>query len=365
MRETLAAASAALGEELTDPARLAGSERSAVLRCRRPDGGTVVVKCYPPGGDGPASYTAEAAGLAFTAELDVGPRLLAADPAARLIVMSDLGDPPSLAHVLLGSDRSRAKAALLAWTRACADLAVRTAGRQAELAGLTEVHAPPAGAAGQELSGWLERRIWQVPALLSELSLDAPPRLDQDLTALTRVLRPGRLDVFSPGDICPDNNLLTVDGVRFIDFESAEYHCVFLDAAYLRMPFSSCWCVFRLPGELAGEAESTYRDAVREVYPELADDAIWQSGLRAAAAGWTLHAMTYLLDKSVIADGLMMADGRAAPTARQLLRYRWRRLHAELAATGELAAIASLADGLLAATDHWQVPDLPRYPAFR
>jgi len=370
-RETLAAASAALGEELTDPARLAGSERSAVLRCRRPDGGTVVVKCYPPGGEGPASYTAEAAGLAFTADLEVGPQLLATDPAARLIVMSDLGDLPSLADLLLGDDGPLARAALLGWTRACAGLAVRTAGREAELDRLTAVHAPPAGAAGQQLSGWLERRIWQLPALLRELSLDPPPGLDQDLAALTLALRPGRLAVFSPGDICPDNNLLTGDnlvtghGVRFIDFESAEYHCVFLDAAYLRMPFSSCWCVFRLPGDLADEAESVYRDTVGEVYPELADDAIWQPGLRAAAAAWTVHAMTYLLDKSVIADGLMMADGRAAPTARQLLRYRWRRLHAELAAAGELPAIASLAEGLLDATEHWQVPDLPPYPAFR
>jgi len=37
MGELLAAASAALGEPLGAPADLGGSERSAVLRCRRPE----------------------------------------------------------------------------------------------------------------------------------------------------------------------------------------------------------------------------------------------------------------------------------------------------------------------------------------
>ncbi len=75
--------------------------------------------------------------------------------------------------------------------------------------------------------------------------------------------------------------------------------------------------------------------------------------------------MTYLLDGSVIADRPMIDDGRAAPTARQLLRYRWQRLLAELEPFGEMAALRAMADLLLAATQHWQVPSLPLYPALR
>ncbi len=75
--------------------------------------------------------------------------------------------------------------------------------------------------------------------------------------------------------------------------------------------------------------------------------------------------MTYLLDRSVIADRPMTDDGRDAPTARQLLRYRWQRLLAELEPTGELAALRALADRLLVATQVWQVPGLPLYPALR
>jgi hypothetical protein len=61
----------------------------------------------------------------------------------------------------------------------------------------------------------------------------------------------------------------------------------------------------------------------------------------------------------------MIDDGRTAPTGRQLLRYRWRRLLAELEPAGEFAAICALARQLLASTEYWRAPDLPVYPAFR
>ena len=140
---------------------------------------------------------------------------------------------------------------------------------------------------------------------------------------------------------------------------------MFLDAAYLRMPFSTCWCVFRLPERVGRAAEAAYRDLVCRVFPDLASDERWQPGVRRAMAAWTLHAMTYLLDRSMTADKSMIDDGRAAPTARQLLRYRWRRLLAELEPAGELDSLCALARDLLTVTEHWQVPELPLYPAFR
>jgi hypothetical protein len=178
----MAAASAALGVALSEPANLGGSERSAVLRCREPDGTTVVVKSYPRTSAGAESFTAEAAGLAFTSEFATGPRLL-------------------------------------------------------------------------------------------------------------------------PG-----------------------------------------------PGQLHPSAPGQRRHLA--------------AGLRRAMAAWTLHAMTYLLDLSVIADRPMTGDRRAAPTARQLLRYRWQRLLAELKPAGELSSICALAGHLLATTEDWLVAGLPLYPAF-
>lgn len=160
------------------------------------------------------------------------------------------------------------------------------------------------------------------------------------------------------------NNLLTDAGVRFVDYESAEYHSAFLDAAYLRMPFSTCWCCSGCAAA-SRSPETVYRGNVCGIHPDLASDEVWLPGLRRPTAAWTLHAMTYLLDGSVIADRPMIDDGRAAPTARQLLRYRWQRLLAELEPFGEMAALRAMADLLLAATQHWQVPSLPLYPALR
>lgn len=357
------AASAAIGLDLAEPAPLGGSGRSAVLRCRRPDGGTVVVKGYPATSQGASGFSAEAAGLRLTADLAVGPRLLAADPVARLIVMSDLGSAPSLADLLLGETAKVAEAALLDWTRSLARLAVATAGRQSELEPADARQAEGADGASDGIARWLSRHLAQVPDLLRGLGIGVPPGLPSDLAAIKAALAPGRHEVFSPGDICPDNNLITDGGVRFIDFEAADFHPAFLDAAYLRMPFSSCWCVFRLPGRLASAAEAQYRGIVAGVHPALADDLAWEHGVRMATAAWTLHAMTYLLDRSLVADGQMIADGRTAPTARQLLRYRWHRLRAELSRAGELPALTALVTDLLTRTGHWQVPDLPLYPA--
>ncbi len=283
MDDLLAAASAALGATLTDPENLGGSGRSGVARCRVAGGGTVVVKKYPATAEGTDSFAAEAAGLALAAQAGAGPRLLAASSPARLVVMSDLGNAPSLADVLLGGSAAAAEAALLDWARACGELATATAGRQQELAALRAAHSTGPGAAGAKPAAawpasarpagagpaadgsahWLERRIFQIPALLASLSIPAPARLASDLAEVAGIVRPGQPQVFSPGDICPDNNLLTAGGVRFIDFESAEFHSVFLDAAYLRMPFSTCWCVFRLPDRIGRAAEAAYRDLGR------------------------------------------------------------------------------------------------------
>jgi hypothetical protein len=363
MDELVAAASAALGTDLTDPADLGGSERSVVLRCLSGSGGTVIVKGYPHTCEGQDSFAAEAAGLALAGPAGRGPRLLAACPQTLAVVMTDLGTAPSLADRLLSGPAPAAESALLDWARACGELAVGTAGRQRELAGLLAAYRiAPATDASDE---WLARSVEEIPALLAELPIEPSAGLEGDLADVASILRNGRYEVFSPGDICPDNNLLTADGVRFVDFESAEYHCAFLDAAYLRMPFSTCWCVFRLPDELARSAETIYRDQVSRIFPDLASDAIWEAGLKRAVAAWTLHAMKYLLDRSASADLPMIDDGRAAPTARQLLRYRWRRLLAELAPAAELPALCALADQLLSATDRWQAPDLPLYPALR
>jgi hypothetical protein len=135
--------------------------------------------------------------------------------------------------------------------------------------------------------------------------------------------------------------------------------------------FSTCWCVLRLPSSLAASLEDTYRSLVCPAFPDLADDSVWEAGMRRATVVWTLHAMSYLLDRAIESDRSMNPDVVGAPTARALLRYRWQTLRDLLVAPTELSArvgdefpaLTEAMSGLLAATVHWQVPPLPFYPA--
>jgi len=75
--------------------------------------------------------------------------------------------------------------------------------------------------------------------------------------------------------------------------------------------------------------------------------------------------MSYLLDRAVASDASMNDDAAAAPSRRQLLRYRWQTLGDQLGVSREFPALGELIHRLLSASEHWRVPDLPVYPAMR
>jgi hypothetical protein len=364
----LAAGTAALGRELTRPEPLRDSDWTVVLRCADEAGpgggqGTVIVKAYPPGQDGAGRFAAEAAGLAVATDTGLAPELLATDPRSLTVVLSDLGRAPSLADALLGSGQERAALALLDWADACGRLAVALSGRESLLARLRREHAgSEPGDIGQ---AGLRQRVLGVAERAALAGVTAPDGLAAELAEVAAAVARPDYPVFSPGDICPDNNLLTPGGIRFIDFEECGYHPAFLDAAYLRMPFSTCWCVFRLPAGLRDAAEERYRAQVARVWPQLADDRTWRPGVRHAVAAWSLSSMWWLLGRALAGDASLEPDAVTAPRARQLMRHRWQVLAGELEAAGELPAIAAMARALLAATAGWQAEELPLYPALR
>jgi hypothetical protein len=361
--EVIEAASAALGRRLSDPVGLQDGDWTVVFRCQDPAGGTVIVKAYPRQRETASSFASEAAGLELASGSGLTPDLLAAGPDELVVVMADLGSGPSLADVLLGDSAPAARHALLSWAAACGQLAVARGGREAELAALRARYSR--GQPDESYWSGLDGRIRGARQRAAMLDVPAPAGLDAELAAIAQIAAPADYQVFSPGDICPDNNLLAGDGVRFLDFEAAGYHSVFLDAAYLRMPFSTCWCVFRLPAELSAAAESAYRQQVTGLWPELADDAIWQPGVRRAVAAWTLSSMWWLLGRTLEGDSSMNPDAPQAPHTRQLMRHRWTVLAAELEAAGEYPALAGLARSRLSATGSWNAAELPLYPALR
>ncbi|MEU8386302.1 hypothetical protein [Streptosporangium sp. NPDC048865] len=253
MDTILRAAGDVVGTELSDPVDLGGSPRTVVLRCRTASGGSVVVKKYGTEPDGLRAFTAEAAGLSLRL---AGPGLLGVDASVPLLVMEDLGSAPTLADVLLGDDPRAARDGLSAWARGLGRLAAASVRRRADLAGLSARYGM--GVPSWDEDPWPARYAAGFPAALAGIGIEAPPELAGELERIATTDADDYL-AFTPGDTCPDNNLLTPDGLRLIDFESACYQPVFLTAAYCRMPFSSCWCVFRLPAGLAESIEETYR----------------------------------------------------------------------------------------------------------
>ena len=370
----VAAAAKLIGRGLSEPADLGGSTRSTVLRVRTADGGSVVIKKYAdPEGAG-AAFTAEASGLSFAGS---GPRLLAADPEFPMVVLEDLGSHPSLADRLLGDSAESADGALREWASCYGRLAGKTVGREAELDRLIEKYGRGRHRDPETFGDRLIRHSNAFSLRMTELGLAVPDGLDDEIAGISRLLTADDHRVFSPGDICPDNNLLTDRGLRMLDFEGASFHSVFLDAAYARMPFATCWCVYALPGGLAAEIEEHYRAEVVRAFPDLADDRIWRPGMHAAVAFWTVCMSALLLGRVMAEqpadrqpedgpeDEQPSADAGSRSHVRQILRYRWQSLLDQLEAQGELPALSTAMRALLAATAGWRIERLPLYPAFR
>ncbi|GAA2782962.1 hypothetical protein GCM10010441_04870 [Kitasatospora paracochleata] len=345
----------ALGTLLSDPVDLGGSRRSTVLRCRTADGDTVIVKAFDPEPDTLRGFTAEAAGLSLGL---AGPELLAVLPHAPrpTLVMRDLGTAPTLADLLLGDDPEAVRAGLLAWARGLGRLGAGSVDSRERFDRLVARYATERPIWAE--ASWIADDAERLPPLLEAAGLTVPAGLADELA---RIGTAGgdRYPAFTPGDTCPDNNLITPDGLRLIDFETCGYQSVFLTAAYCRMPFSTCWCVFDLPEDLAREAEHAYRTEIVGHYPDLAQDAVWEAGMRQAAVVWTVDITVRLLPLSV-EDRPMHRTRRPVGTVRQLLTHRWRKA----AGLTEYPAFAATMDLLLTRiAAAWDNPPLPGYPA--
>ncbi|WP_203885875.1 hypothetical protein [Planotetraspora kaengkrachanensis] len=355
MEQILQAAGDLLGSELFNPVDLGGNPRSTVLRCHMASGGSVIVKSYSTEPQGLRSFASEAAGLSLRL---AGPELLGVDVDVPLLVMTDLGRAPTLADVLLGDDPEAARKGLLAWARGLGRLAAESVGRRADLARIRERY--DKGVPSWEDEPWIEQAAADLLVLLDRAEVPVPYGLAEELAEIGRAVRK-EYSAFTPGDTCPDNNLLTPDGLKLIDFEGSCFQSVFLTAAYCRMPFSTCWCVFRLPRGLAEDVEHAFRAEIVTAYPILAEDALWRAGVRQAMAVWTVDATVALLPRVLTEDRPMHRTRRPVPTMRQLLRHRWEML----GVAEDFPALAETMRLLMRkVAGSWAVAPLPEYPAF-
>jgi len=364
---------------LTDPEDLGGSVRSVVLRVRVAENPfslprTLVIKrsVAPPVADEPDTFSHEAASCQLLTAVQpadpVGPELIAHDPDQRLLVMEDLGRAATLAEKLLGADPRAAERGLLAWARSLGRLHAVTAGREADFGALMRRlgtrtwHDPIAPDA--------RRALADLPDLLAaELGVPTDHATARRARTSVRLLGGPGYRAFSPSDLCPDNNLVTNHGVRFLDFEWGCIRDVTLDVAFLRMPFPSCWCVFRLPAGMADAMLAAWRAEIVDVWPALGDDSVLMPRLLDAQMLWTWLSTWSLLPRGGEADSPIDAVEGAkgsSPYRGAALADRWERL-AEHCAADEPAVAVHATAVAAALRKRFEVPDpaLPPYPAFR
>jgi hypothetical protein len=370
------------GIVLADPEDLGGSDRSVVARARVVRNPfslprTVVVKHYlaDPVADRPDPFHYEVASCqlftALPADDRSSPVLIAHDPDARLLVLEDLGRSSTLADKLFGPDPEAAQRCLLGWARALGRMQAATAGREGDFGALLrrqgerawrDPMAEDARAALAGLPDLLDARLGVVPS--AEAGREAHDTV--------RLLGATRYRAFSPSDTCPDNNLVTSRGVRFVDFEWGCFRDVVLDAAYFRVPFPACEASFALPPRLAAAMLDAWRAEVAGVWPELDESDRLARRLLDAQLLWVWLCTWWLLPRlpdggSAGRDGPIGHDAARSPRISTALAHYWRELGAAAAEAGR-GATAALAEAVVVAL-RARFPDAPDtlavFPALR
>jgi hypothetical protein len=331
---------AALGEPQSVTS-VQSSPRSEVWRANF-GGVETVVKRATGGPDAAARFAREltALGLASRADPPVTAELIAVDAGGSTMVLRRLADEPP------GDD----------W-------AVRYAESLARLHAVT----------GPGDAGELPR--WQPPgpedaeaflALARALEVPVPSGVPAELAGLLDRLGAAAGHALLHGDPCPDNALLTPDGIRFVDLEQAALGNGLMELAYLRIGFPTCWCSLGIPPGVLAQAEERYRAVWKaakgaEVTGSLAD----------ACAGWLLRGDA-LVERARrgTTDHLALIPGRdwewGTATARERLVHRLGVVAAmdEVSTKHELGGLARLGDALRARMlTRWpDLAPLPREP---
>jgi hypothetical protein len=332
------------GEPLEVVDVLGGSSRSAVRRVRA-GSRTVIVKEFLGEDNG---WARESAALSVMPPGAPTSRLIAAS--RPVVVLADAGRGGSVADALLGDDPAAATEAVLSWARAIATVhrlttgsreAFRRAlGTQVAESVLASELADAADVIGEHAPGLGVEIPAEALAELRGLDMDGPAAL-------------------TPADACPDNNILTGDGLVLIDFEGAQWRHPAWDIAYLTVPWPSCWCAWRLPGDVAARAVDAYRAALALPY---AQSPLFDDDVAAAAAGWAFVSASWFLPAALADDPPIPRLGGSMPKRRAMIQHRLRDVRHNTALPA-LAALAARLDDAL--TDRWGDHPLAYAPAFQ
>jgi Phosphotransferase enzyme family len=362
MRDRLDDARALLpGVRLHEQDTLGGSDRSDVRRVRAEWPGqpetAVIVKTFIDAGE---SWVREAAALATVPRDGPTARLIAEGAEPPIVVMTDVGTGTSVADALLGDDFDAGTEAVLSWAEAIATLHRTTLGaRESFRAALSQRSGDlPVGetrmlAAADDASRLLEQYC-------TDLDVRIPPGALAELRDLPRRLNGDHAAALSPHDACPDNNVRIGDTLTLVDFEGAQWRHVAWDVAYLTVPWPSCWCSWRMPGDVSGRALERYRATIEAELPYVRTPE-FRHDVSSAATGWALISTSMFLPKALGDDPPPSDPAKLTPTRRAMILHR---LYGARRSE-ELPALAELADGLRdTLVQRWGEVPLAYAPAF-
>lgn len=245
----MAGAAALLGRrigstvQLDDPEDLGGSGRTTVLRARvigtryaLPR--TVVIKSLSSGGVW-GGFTRELASYRYVTALArcsrPGPELLAADPRAGVLVLSDLGDGSSMTELLATERRERVVQSLSAWGQALGRMHAATVGGEQDFDALLRLGTGrPADPIAREAvaAPVTVKRIAESVFGPGTPAGSPPPEVSRLLKRAAGLLAGGDYRVFSPSDVGPENILINDEGVKFLDYEWGGFRDASLDIGY-------------------------------------------------------------------------------------------------------------------------------------
>lgn len=221
---------------------------------------------------------------------------------AGMFVMEDLGDGARLDHLLLGNNAQAAEAGLLEYAALHGRLHALSIGRQEEYRRIREALGPDNPSAIHASYDWLFPTL---RSMAEQLGVPLHPGVDEELTNLAATLsEPGPFYTFKQTDAAPDNCLWHDGHLRLIDFEGARYAHALLEGVYCRMPFPTCWCVYRIPEAIMQRAENAYRAELARTCPAASDDTLFYHGIAETCIYWSLsfHAWMRPLKEMLVQD---------------------------------------------------------------
>jgi hypothetical protein len=271
----------------------------------------------------------EWAGLEFAnmiaSDIPFAPRFLAGDTASLMVILEDLGDVQSLDTVLHQEDRTVARQALIDYGTFLGTLHRAGKGRDAEFKAIQtrlDVTAPP-NDSSLDLRGMLDRFRESFAPMTANLdALEA-----EAVSASAAMHDANSFRTFQHHDAGPHNILVTPAGLRFVDYEFAQYDNALLDMTAVRLAFPPFGKGYLLPQDVVLAYEQAYRVAVFSAIPAVMDEQIYQLTLEQACAKWLLTKVLGRLFYPVLVcnelDKLSNPDAAAQiPESRNMV-YTW------------------------------------------